>query len=299
VLALALSLAACAHDPLAPTAATTSTSTTTTVAVDASGPLIAAAGDIACPSTLRPSNSQCQQEATAETIESLHPSAVLALGDLQYDRGEKLNFDASYDKTWGRFKAITHPAPGNHDWATPNLAGYRQYWPAFVNVAKHQTWYSFNIGGWHLIALDSDCRSVGGCQAGSPQEQWLRADLTSHPAKCTLAFWHHPRWSSGYHGSDAGYDDFYKALADHGADVVLVGHDHHYERFAPDRGIREFVVGTGGRSLYPVITTEQRSEVRNSGTFGVLSLRLGNGAYSWRFVPSAGGVFTDEGSASC
>jgi hypothetical protein len=286
-------LAACAHDPLAPATETTSTSTSTTVVVAGGAPLVAAAGDIACPPNLAPGPAQCQQEATAETIESLHPAAVLALGDLQYERGEYPNFTSSYDKSWGRFKAVTHPAAGNHDWSTPNLGGFRTYW--------HETtsWYSFDIGTWHLIALDSDCRSVGGCQAGSPEEQWLRADLAAHPSKCVLAFWHHPRWSSGYHGSDAGYDDFYRALADHGADVVLVGHDHHYERFAPDRGIREFVVGTGGRSLYPVITTEQRSEVRNSGTFGVLALRLGNGAYSWRFVPSAGATFTDEGSASC
>jgi calcineurin-like phosphoesterase family protein len=269
------------------------------VPVDANAPVVAAAGDIACPPDLKPSLGQCQQEATAETVESLHPSAVLALGDLQYESGAFAGFTSSYEKSWGRFKAITHPAPGNHDWSTPNLAGYRQYWPAFVNAAKRQTWYSFSVGTWHVVALDSDCRSIGGCQAGSPEETWLRSDLAAHPAQCILAYWHHPRWSSGIHGSDDGYDDFWKALSAAGADVVLVGHDHHYESFAPDRGIREFVVGTGGRSLYPTITIEQRSEVRNSQTFGVLALRLGKGSYSWNFMPSAGGAFTDSGSSSC
>ena len=186
----------------------------------------------------------------------------------------------------------------NHEWSTPNLAGYRAYWPEYVDAAKRQSWYSFDVGSWHLISLDSNCRSVGGCQPGSPQEQWLRADLAANPGKCTLAFMHHPRWSSGYHGSDDGYDALWQALADAGADLMLAGHDHHYERFGLDRGIRKFVVGTGGRNLYPVITTEQRSEVRNTTTFGVLALRLGTKGYSWRFVPSLGG-FTDEGSAPC
>jgi hypothetical protein len=231
-------------------------------------------------------------------VASLNPVAVLGLGDLQYERGEKANFENGYDKTWGRFKNITKPAPGNHEWSTPNLAGYRAYFPTFVNVAKRQTWYSFDIGDWHLISLDTNCRSVGGCQPGSPQEQWLRADLAANPAKCILAFMHHPRWSSGPHGSDDGYDFFWQALADAGADIVLGGHDHHYERFAPERGIRQFVVGTGGRSLYPTLGIEDGSEVRSSTTFGVLALSLGKTAYSWRFVPSVGG-FTDAGSARC
>ncbi|HUR78284.1 MAG TPA: metallophosphoesterase [Acidimicrobiales bacterium] len=282
-------------DPIA-TAITTSTAAAVIVEDDAA--VVVAAGDIACEPGRPPSTGQCQQEATAKTVESLRPDAVLALGDLQYERGEKANFEGSYAKSWGRFKRVTHPAPGNHEWSTPNLAGYRNYWPGKVDAAKRKTWYSFDLGDWHVVALDSNCRSVGGCESGSPQEQWLRADLAAHRAKCTLAFWHHPRWSSGYHGSDRGYDAFWQALADAGADVVLGGHDHHYERFGADRGIRQFVVGTGGRSLYPTITVEARSEVRNSTTFGVLALRLGKNAYSWRFVPSVGG-FIDEGTARC
>ncbi|HVT75739.1 MAG TPA: metallophosphoesterase [Acidimicrobiales bacterium] len=269
--------------------------TSTTVPVASDAPLVVAAGDIACPPNLKPSLGQCQQEATAETVESLHPAAVLALGDLQYESGEARNFTASYDASWGRFKSITHPAPGNHDWSTPNLAGYRQYW----GLKAAAPWYSFDVGTWHLIALDSDCRSVGGCQAGSVEEQWLKADLAAHPAQCILAYWHHPRWSSGIHGTDPGYDDFWKDLSNSHADIVLSGHDHDYERFGPDRGVREFVVGTGGRSLYPTINVEQRSEARSSSSFGVLALRLGDGSYSWQFVPSAGGGFTDAGSSRC
>jgi hypothetical protein len=292
---VALLLAACRAD--GSRSATRTTVTTPRLSGDA--PVVVAAGDIACPPKRLPGPGVCQQEATAETVESLHPTAVLALGDLQYETGDAANFTGSYEKSWGRFKSITHPAPGNHDWANPSLLGYRQYWPGFVDAAKRQTWYSFDVGSWHVVALDSNCRSVGGCQAGSPQETWLRADLSAHRSKCVLAFWHHPRWSSGLHGSDPGYDAFWAALAKAGADVVLSGHDHDYERFAPDRGVRQFVVGTGGRNLYPVLRTAPRSEVHNTSTFGVLELRLGDGSYTWRFVPSAGGTFTDEGSANC
>ena len=282
-------LSACSQDEPGRVASTT----TTTAAAEADGaPVVVAAGDIVCRPGLSPVPGQCQQEATAQTVESLKPDAVLALGDLQYEFGERANFDAAYEPTWGRFKDITRPAPGNHEWSTRNLAGYRSYW------GRTETWYSFDVGDWHIISLDSNCRSVGGCQPGSPQEQWLRADLAAHPSKCVLAFWHHPRWSSGLHGSDPGYDHLWAALSEAGADVVLGGHDHHYERFDPDRGIRQFVVGTGGRSLYPTVGAEDRSVVRNSNTFGVLALTLRESSYSWRFVPSVG-TFTDEGSARC
>src|SRR5207253_1563178 len=124
----------------------------------------------------------------------------------------------------------------NHEWSTPGAAGYKAYWGV-----KDKTYYSFEVGTWHLIALDSNCRSVGGCDPASPQARWLLSDLAAHPADCILAFMHHPRWSSGYHGSDAGYDEFWRLLSDAGADVMLAGHDHHYERFGPDRGMRQFI----------------------------------------------------------
>ncbi len=282
-----------------PTRRPSATEETTTTAAPPGddAPLVVAAGDIACRVGMVPEPGQCQQAATSALIGSMHPVAVLALGDLQYERGETANFESSYDSSWGRFKDITHPAAGNHDWGTPNASGYRGYFPGAI--ADGRTYYSFDVANWHLIALDSNCGRVGGCQANSPQERWLRADLAAHPARCTLAYWHHPRWSSGYHHSDEDYEAFWQALAGAGADVVLGGHDHHYERFAPDRGIRQFVVGTGGRSLYPVFGLEPRSEVNDSNTFGVLALRLGERSYSWRFVPAAGGRFSDEGSAAC
>ena len=249
------------------------------------GVTVVAAGDIACAPSLA-----CTD--TSRLVESLEPDAVLTLGDIQYERGELENFKAVYDKTWGRFKAKTYPSPGNHEYSTPRAAGYFAYFDV-------EPWYSVDIGGWHAISLNSNCRSIGGCHAGSPQEKWLRADLAAHPAKCTLAFWHHPRWSSGYHGSDAGYDALWSALADAGADVVLSGHDHNYERFAPDRGIRQFVAGTGGRSLYPVLGREVGSEVVNDDTYGVLKLTLRPTSYEWEFVPAEDSKFRDSGHAEC
>jgi acid phosphatase type 7 len=246
---------------------------------------VVAAGDIVCPLSL-----SCTD--TSGLVLALKPDAVLTLGDLQYERGELEDFQNVYDKSWGRFKAITHPSPGNHEYATPGAAGYFAYW-------KVEPWYSLDVGDWHVISLNSNCRSVGGCGPGSPQAVWLAADLAAHPARCTLAFWHHPRWSSGLQGSDPGYDHLWSVLAAAHADVVLGGHDHHYERFAPDRGIRQFVVGTGGRSLYPVLAQEQGSEVFNDDTYGVLKLTLRPSSYEWEFVPAADDEFTDRGNTAC
>jgi hypothetical protein len=164
------------------------------------------------------------------------------------------------------------------------------------------------LGTWHVVVINSNCGNVGGCGAGSPQEQWLRADLAAHPAVCTLAYWHHPRFSSGVHGNDPSTQALWQALTDYGADVVLVGHDHDYERFAPQtaggdrnyvRGIREFVVGTGGRSHDPFISPQPNSERRNATTYGVLELVLHASSYDWRFVPVFGRRFTDSGSSPC
>lgn len=257
----------------------------TTTASPEPGVVVAAAGDISCPRSLA-----CTD--TSQLIAAIDPEAVLALGDIQYERGELVDFNEVYGKTWGRFKDITFPSPGNHEYSTPRAAGYFAYFGV-------EPWYSVDIGDWHVISLNSNCRSIGGCHAGSPQEKWLRADLAAHPAKCTLAFWHHPRWSSGYHGSDAGYEPLWAALSDAGADVVLGGHDHNYERFAPDRGIRQFVVGTGGRSLYPVLGRERGTEVINDDTYGVLKLTLRASGYEWEFVAAGASKFTDAGQAEC
>jgi len=203
-------------------------------------------------------------------------------------------------------KSLTRPAPGNHEYGTPRAAAYFRYFGAAAGDPA-RGYYGFDVGAWHVVVLNSNCGAVGGCGAGSPQERWLRADLAATRATCTLAFWHHPRFSSGAHGSDPTYTAFWQALYEASADVVLVGHDHDYERFAPQtargglalvRGIREFVVGTGGKGVRPFSTSRPNSEARNATTLGVLELTLGRDAYAWRFR-AAVGSFRDRGSTAC
>jgi acid phosphatase type 7 len=276
------------------------------------GPEIAAAGDIACdPESSafaegRGSGSTCRQLATSDLLVGEGYSAVLALGDIQYQDATHAKFLASYDRSWGRLKEITRPVPGNHEYRIPGASGYFEYFGAAAGDPA-EGYYSFDLGAWHVVALNSNCAAVEGCDEGSPQERWLRADLAANPARCTLAFWHYPRYSSGTHGSDRAYRPFFQALYDSGADVVLVAHDHDYERFAPQdadggrddvRGIPQFVVGTGGRSLRTFPRIEPNSEARDRSTFGVLELTLGSDAFAWRFRPAVG-TFTDAGSARC
>jgi 3',5'-cyclic AMP phosphodiesterase CpdA len=276
------------------------------------GTRIAAAGDIACdPESSafaegRGSASTCRQLATSDLLVGEGYSAVLALGDIQYEDASHEKFLASYDRSWGRVKAITRPVPGNHEYRTRGAAGYYEYFGARA-ADPAEGYYSFDLGAWHVVALNSNCGAVGGCHEGSPQAGWLRTDLAANPARCTLAFWHHPRYSSGMHGSDRAYRPFFQALYDADADVVLVGHDHDYERFAPQdadggrddrRGIPQFVVGTGGRSLRTFPRVEPNSEARDRSTFGVLELTLGSDVFAWRFRPAVG-TFTDSGSARC
>ena len=279
----------------------------------AADPVIAAAGDIACSSTT-PTATKCRQRATSDLLVNSGLSAVLTLGDLQYQNATLSSFIKSYEPTWGRVKPITFPAAGNHEYKTAGAKGYFDYF----NGAQYSTgragdrdkgYYSFDIGTWHLIALNSGDHCVPvECGKGSPQEQWLRADLAAHPAKCTLAFWHHPRFNSG-HGSNATeMQALFQALYDADADVVLGGHAHDYERFARQnpagkldaaRGIRQFVVGTGGAFFTSLSTTKPNSQVRNASTYGVLMLTLHPNSYDWRFVPEAGKSFTDSGTDSC
>ena len=260
-------------------------------------PVIAAAGDVACTPGSAVSASACQMAATANLLAAPDIGTVLALGDLQYEDGALARFQASYDASWGRVKSKTRPVPGNHEYGTAGASGYYDYFGAIAGP-RGTGYYSFDVGAWHLVALNSNCSAVGGCASGSAEERWLRADLAARPARCTLAYWHHPRYSSGLHGDDATYEAFWQALVDAGADLVLVGHDHDYERFAPQRGIREFVVGTGGRSLYPRGTSRASSELFANASFGVLRLTLRPGGYDWRFVPATGSV-TDAGSSDC
>jgi hypothetical protein len=259
-----------------------------------------AAGDIA-------SCSSNGDEATAALLDGRPNAAVATLGDNAYESGTASEFARCYDPTWGRQKARTHPAIGNHEYGVAKAAGYFAAFGAAAGEAP-LGWYSYDLGDWHVIVLNSNCEMVG-CATGGTQETWLRADLAAHPAMCTLAYWHHPRFSSGTtHGSSTAVLPLYTALYEAGADVILNGHEHNYERFAPldptgkpddARGIREFVAGTGGVSHYPFGTPLPGSEVRNDNTFGLLALTLRAGGYSWQFVPEAGKSFTDSGSAGC
>jgi acid phosphatase type 7 len=268
--------------------------------------VIATAGDIACLRSTA-SSTTCHQGTTAGLIRQLAPSAVLALGDEQYETGTLDAFTGSYDPAWGQFKDITKPVPGNHEYQTAGASGYYSYFGAAAGDPT-KGYYSYDIASWHMIALNGNCSAVGGCGPGSPQERWLAADLASKPRTCTLAYWHQPRFSSGEHGDEAPYDAFWKDLYAAGADVVLNGHDHDYERFAPQnpaaqpdpsRGIREFVVGTGGKSHYNFPRISANSEVRNGDTFGILKMTLHPKSYDWQFLPEPGATFTDSGTGGC
>jgi hypothetical protein len=278
--------------------------------------VIAAAGDIACDPTDPGYNGgngtsdRCRQRATSDLLVGAGLSAVLPLGDIQYDAPTASNLKAVYDPTWGRVKSISRPILGNHD------GSGTAYFDYFNGVGvdngpagpRGRGYYSYDVGGWHIIALNSNCATVS-CGAGSLQEQWLRADLAAHPSACTLAYWHHPRYSSGHDGSNAFMQPLWEALQDAQAELVLSGHSHDYERFAPlDRngdvdgagGIRQFVVGTGGAFFTGGLgSLAPHSEVAQNDTFGVLKLTLHPSSYDWQFVPDASGTFTDSGSQPC
>ena len=254
------------------------------------------AGDIA-------SCASAGDEATSALLDSI-PGTVFTLGDNEYESGTPSEFRDCYDPSWGRHKARTKPVPGNHDYGTGGAAGYFGYFGSIAGDPQ-KGYYSFDLADWHIIALNDNISH----SAGSAEEQWLRADLAAHKTACTLAYWHAPRFSSGIeHGDDPSGDAFWQALYEANADIVLGGHDHEYERFIPQnasgdadptRGIREFVVGTGGRSHYGLGRRETNSEVFDAATFGVLKLTLSPGKYTWQFIPIAGQTFTDSGSGVC
>jgi hypothetical protein len=261
--------------------------------------VVLAAGDIA-------SCASSGDEATATLLDSL-AGTVIALGDNVYQSGTALEFTNCYGPSWGRHLARTMPAAGNHEYNTPGASGYYGYFGAAAGDPA-KGYYSYDLDAWHIVVVNSNCVPIGGCGAGSPEEVWLRADLTAHPAVCTMAYWHHPRFSSGSsHGETPGMQPIWQALQDAHADVVLSGHEHNYERFAPQTaegagdpyGIVEFVVGTGGRSHFALGAPHANSLVRNSDTYGVLKLTLHATSYDWEFVPEAGKTFTDAGTADC
>jgi acid phosphatase type 7 len=262
-------------------------------------PVVLVAGDIA----------DCQtdeDEEVAQLLDGLQ-GTVLALGDNAYDAGTIDEYRRCYEPTWGRHKERTRPVPGNHDYKTPQASGYFAYFGAAAGE-RGKGYYAFDIGEhWRAIALNSNCRKIaGGCKAGSPQESWLRAELEEHSDKNVLAYWHHARFSSGYHGNNKDVAPLWEALYEAGADIILNAHDHDYERFAPqnpdgepeESGVRQFVVGTGGGPLreYFPSPPQAATEVRDADHSGVLRLVLHPDSYHWEFISVGEQGFSDRGS---
>jgi acid phosphatase type 7 len=282
----------------------------------AADPVVAAAGDIACDPGDQYYNSgsgdasHCRQRYTSNLLVNQGDAAVLPLGDNQYDNATLAKYQTSYNPSWGRVKSITRPVPGNHE--PGNATGYFDYFNGSGVASgpagqRGKGYYSYDVGAWHLIALNSNCSAVP-CSSGSAQERWLRADLAAHQNLCTLAYWHHPRFSSGHDGNNTFMQPIWQDLFNAGAELVLSGHSHDYERFAPqnasgklDRtnGIRQFVVGTGGAFFTGISTKKPNSELRQNSTYGVLRLTLAAGSYTWKFIPESGKSFTDSGTAPC
>jgi hypothetical protein len=258
-------------------------------------PVLVGAGDIAATGT--------GDTATAALLDGI-AGTVFTLGDNVYQNGTASQFATYYDPTWGRHRGRTRPAPGNHDYNTAGASGYFGYFGARAGPSG-RGYYSYDLGSWHVVSLNSEVPMT----VGSPQETWLRADLAGSSRACTLAYWHKPLFTSGTnHGPATQTRPLFQALYDHDAEVVLAGHNHQYERFAPmdpagaldtANGIRSFVVGTGGVGHYGFGTPRPNSEVRNGTAFGVLVLTLHATGYDWEFVPVAGQSFTDQGTGSC
>jgi hypothetical protein len=287
---------------------------------------IAAAGDIACkpdgPYFDGSNPDACQFRATAQAIQDEIAAGtvqrVLPLGDTQYHNGSSFQYTNSYDPSWGAFKSLSEPTTGNHEWLSANAEGFFDYFsPTVPQISLGHYYYSYDLGTWHIIALDSNCSSLpgspsnpdNGCVQNSPQMDWLENDLAHNSAACTLAYWHHPRFSSGETGDIPKTTPFWNALYAAGTDVILTAHRHMYERYAPQdpdgnldptNGITEFVVGTGGDDHGVIQAPLAANEVvRNDATFGYLRMTLESGAYTYSFVPVAGGSFTDSGSGTC
>lgn len=283
-----------------------------------SDPYILAAGDISTSTTTGNS------KTTSDIILSMKPTNVLILGDSQYDEGALSAYNSYFNPTWGRFKSIIRPAPGHHDYYTDTKAtGYYSYYGAAANNASQpnctsgcEGYYSFNIGNWHLIALNTNHQGNGpalniclyiACNATSAQVAWLKQDLAANTKPCVLAYWSDPRFASGTkHGSNPNVGPIWDALYAGHVDLALNGHEHYYERFgkqnpsgqADPKGIREIISGTGGNVLYPFGPTIANDEVRNDTTHGVTQIVLHPDSYDWKFIP-ADGTFTDSGSAAC
>jgi hypothetical protein len=265
------------------------------VPAEAATAVLVGAGDIAA----------CGSNGAAATARLLAatPGTIFTVGDNAYGSSRNNRPMTCFAATWGRFKDRTRPAIGNHEYEERYLDSYFAYFGKAAGE-RGKGYYSYDLGGWHVVVLNTMIAT----DPSSPQGRWLAADLRAHPALCTLAYFHHPRFSSGPHHTSGSAVAAWNALSRAGADVVVAGHDHIYERFAPmsangsldrARGIREFIVGTGGASHYPFARSAANSEVRNNDTFGVLRLTLYPSGYAWKFLPAAGSRFSDSGAGRC
>ncbi len=262
---------------------------------------VVAVGDVACPPGSRVTAGECRQADTAALAGQIDPDAVIALGDLQYQSGALTDFRNSYDKSWGALKPITFPVPGNHEYRTSGASGYYGYFAD--RPTGKRGYYSRMLGDWRAYMLNSNCSKIN-CAA---QRRWLRRSLTNRPAACTLFAMHHPRFSSGEHGSQVAMKPFVKIGFNHRVDLVLSGHDHHYERFrrsspgganAPAKGFFQFVAGAGGKSHYEADPPIRGSLARNDSDFGVLDLTLRKGEFSFAFR-TIDGATSDQGVRYC
>ncbi len=267
---------------------------------EVAGPLVVAVGDIACPPGATTTATACREQDTADLATRLRPRRVLALGDLQYDAGSLYGFRNSYADSWGPLRSITRPVPGNHEYRTAGAKGYYSYFSRQQPGAPG--YYAYDVGSWRVYALNTNCGKISCAR----QNRWLARDLDRNPHRCTLLEMHHPRYSSGRHGSNSFVKPLWRTALARGTDVAVAGHDHHYERFRPMNaagapvrgGITSFVSGAGGRSLYALGETVRGSVVREADDFGVLALRLGKGRYAWEYR-SVDGAVLDEGVRRC
>lgn len=262
----------------------------TDVSAQATSATLVGAGDIA----------SCSNDNDAKTAQLLAniSGTVFTAGDNVYDSGTATEYTNCYGPTWGVYKSRTKPVPGNHEYNTSGASGYFNY---FGGIPKY---YAYNRGAWRIYALNSEIDT----SATSTQVTWLKSDLAANPKNCVMAYWHRPRWSSGSeHGSDSKMQTIWAILYNANAELVITGHEHNYERFAPmnqngqavTNGLREIVVGTGGRSHYGFGTILPASRARNASTYGVIKLTLNSGSYTWKFIPIAGQSYTDSGTTNC
>jgi hypothetical protein len=254
-----------------------------------------------------------QEHATADLVAS-RAGLVMTAGDNAYPQGSPEDFETRYEPTWGRFRQRTRPTPGNHDYETPGAAGYFDYFGTRAGPrrpdGRGRGYYAFRHGAWLVLALDSEaCLRRSGCRRDSAQHRWLRRKLAGSGARCALAVWHRPPYSSGHHGNEPAVRPLHRLLYRHGVEILVTGHDHDYERLAPARpdgtpdarfGIRQFVVGTGGADLRPAgPRAAAHSRAFQSTVHGILRLTLRSGGYDWAFLPTAGAAFEDRGSGRC